>query len=72
MPGRPRAREFGLSFGFYPVGAHNAISPLFAATVEASEEAVINALFAAETTVGRNGNILHALPLDRVWALLGR
>jgi D-aminopeptidase len=48
------------------------LSELFAATVEATEEAVVNALFAAETTVGRSGNTLHALPVDRVLPLLER
>jgi D-aminopeptidase len=46
--------------------------PLFAATVEAVEEAVVDALFTAETTVGRDGNILHALPLDRALEILAR
>jgi D-aminopeptidase len=48
------------------------LSELFAATVEATEEAVVNALFAAETTVGRDGNTLFALPVDRVLPLLER
>ncbi len=43
---------------------------LFAAAVEATEEAVVNALFAAETLVGRDGNTLHALPVERVQELL--
>ena len=43
---------------------------LFAAAVEATEEAVVNALFAAETMVGRDGNTLYAMPVDRVLALL--
>jgi len=47
-------------------------SPLFAATVEAVEESVVNALFAAMTTVGRNGNTLHALPIDRTLEILDR
>ncbi|HWO69729.1 MAG TPA: P1 family peptidase [Actinomycetota bacterium] len=47
-------------------------SPLFAATVEAVEEAVVNALFTATTTVGRDGNTLHALPIDRTLELLDR
>ncbi len=46
------------------------LSELFAATVEASEEAVVNALLAAETTVGRDGNTLFAMPVDRVQAFL--
>jgi D-aminopeptidase len=45
---------------------------LFAATVEAVEEAVVNALFAATTTVGRDGHVLHALPLDRTLEILAR
>ena len=43
---------------------------LFAAAVEATDEAVVNALFAAETLVGRGGNTLFALPVDRVLAAL--
>jgi D-aminopeptidase len=39
---------------------------LFAAAVEATEEAVVNALFAAETAVGRGGNTLFSMPADRV------
>jgi D-aminopeptidase len=44
----------------------------FAASVEAVEEAVVNALFTAETTIGRDGNVLHALPLDRTLEILER
>jgi D-aminopeptidase len=47
-------------------------SPLFAAAVDAVEEAVVNALFAATTTRGRDGNVLHALPVDRTLELLER
>ena len=43
----------------------NPLHELFAAAVEATEEAVVNALFAAETMVGRDGNTLHAMPVDR-------
>lgn len=46
------------------------IDTLFQATVEATEEAIVNALFRAETVVGRDGNTRHALPLDRVVPLL--
>jgi D-aminopeptidase len=48
------------------------LNPLFAATVEAVEEAVVNALFMAQTTVGRDGHVLHALPLDRTFEILTR
>ena len=47
-------------------------NPLFAATVEAVEEAVVNAMFTAETTIGRDGHVLHALPLDRTLEILAR
>jgi D-aminopeptidase len=50
-------------------------SPLdlvFEAVAEATEEAVLNALWAAETLDGRAGRVLHALPVDRTLALLRR
>ena len=40
--------------------------PLFAATVQATEEAVINAMVAAETMTGVNGNTVYAIPHDRL------
>ncbi len=46
------------------------ITPLFNATVQATEEAIINALVAAQTMVGRDGNQIVALPHDRVRELL--
>jgi D-aminopeptidase len=49
-----------------------AFSDLFLATIEAVEEAVVNALFTATTTVGRDGNVLHALPIDRTLEILER
>ncbi|MGZ4124792.1 MAG: DmpA family aminopeptidase [Actinomycetota bacterium] len=48
------------------------LSALFEATIEAVEEAVANALFTATTTSGRDGNVLHALPIDRTLDLLER
>ena len=46
------------------------LDPLFAATVEATEEAVLNALWAAVDIVGRNGRRAHALPHSPVLELL--
>ena len=43
---------------------------LFQATVEATEEAVVNAMVAAETMTGRNGRTVHALPHDRLREIL--
>ncbi|HEY0070999.1 MAG TPA: P1 family peptidase [Chloroflexia bacterium] len=45
---------------------NNHISLLFAATVQATEEAVVNALVAAETMVGRDNHRVVALPHDRL------
>ena len=46
------------------------ISPLFEATVQATEEAIVNALLAADTMVGINGNTAYALPHDRLKATM--
>ncbi|HVR67431.1 MAG TPA: P1 family peptidase [Verrucomicrobiae bacterium] len=40
------------------------MSPLFEAAAEATEEAILNALTAAETTIGFKGRTVHALPFD--------
>ena len=40
------------------------ITPLFDAVVEATEEAILNALCAAETMTGHRGTVAHALPTD--------
>ncbi|HEX8127937.1 MAG TPA: P1 family peptidase [Pyrinomonadaceae bacterium] len=42
------------------------INPLFRATVSATTEAIVNALVAAETMKGINGNTVYALPHDRL------
>jgi len=50
---------------------HGEMDPLFTATAEAVEEAILNALCAAETMTGFRGHTAHALPLDAVaeaWA----
>jgi D-aminopeptidase len=47
-----------------------ALDPFFAAVVEATEEAVLNSLFAAPTVTGRDGNCSRGLPGDAVRDLL--
>ena len=42
------------------------VNPVFAATVQATEEAIINAMIAAETMTGVDGNTVYALPHDRL------
>jgi L-aminopeptidase/D-esterase-like protein len=46
------------------------ITPLFTATVQATEEAILNALLAAETMTGANGVRVEALPHDRLLAAM--
>ncbi|MEJ7624664.1 MAG: P1 family peptidase [Pyrinomonadaceae bacterium] len=50
--------------------SNDKINPLFWATSSATEEAILNAMIAAETMTGRNGNTAHALPHDRLKAAL--
>jgi L-aminopeptidase/D-esterase-like protein len=42
------------------------VNPVFQATVEATEEAILNALLAAETMTGANGVRVSGLPHDRL------
>ena len=58
-----------------PVSTRECVSPyaldgLFAAAVDATEEAILNAMCAAETMTGINGNTLHALPTDQVQEIM--
>lgn len=48
------------------------IDPLFEAVIEAVEEAILNALVAGRTLVGRDGNTLTGVPLDALATLLRR
>ena len=46
------------------------LDPLFAAAAEATEEAAIDSMVAADTVEGRDGHVIHGLPLGRVVELL--
>jgi D-aminopeptidase len=46
------------------------INGLFQAAIEATEEAILNSMFAAETMVGRDGHVRHALPIEETVAIL--
>jgi D-aminopeptidase len=48
------------------------IDALFDGAIEATEEAIVNALVAATTTVGRDGITAHALPNDRLVEAMAR
>jgi L-aminopeptidase/D-esterase-like protein len=49
---------------------NTAINPLFYATVQATEEAILNALLAADTMTGADGYRVTALPHDRLLAAM--
>jgi D-aminopeptidase len=51
---------------------NEAMNPLFAATVQATEEAIVNALVAGETMVGIDGHRVLGLPHDRLRDVLAR
>ena len=48
------------------------IDPVYEATVQATEEAIINAMLAAKTMRGADGYVVPALPHDRLKAVLGK
>lgn len=50
--------------------ANGRISPLFTATAQATEEAIVNAMLAAETMTGADDFRVFALPVDRVKAIM--
>ena len=49
---------------------NDAMSPLFMAVIEATEEAIINSLFQAQTMMGMEGREVPGLPLGRVLELM--
>lgn len=65
-PTRPAERTAPRAVKVLP---NDALSPLFLAVIEATEEAVYNALFRATTVTGR-GRTVEALPLDRTLEIL--
>jgi D-aminopeptidase len=50
--------------------SNDRISALFSATVQATEEAIVNALVAAETMTGANSRVVEALPHEMLKTLL--
>lgn len=50
--------------------SNDAVSPLFLAAIEATEEAIINSLFMSTTTKGFKDHTAEALPVEKVLSLL--
>jgi L-aminopeptidase/D-esterase-like protein len=46
------------------------LTPLFQAVVEATEEAILNAIIGEETMVGRDGNTIPGLPVDLLMEII--
>lgn len=65
-PGAARRRDLR----FITMLPNDRLSPLFEATVQATEEAIVNALVAAQTMTGIDGNTVFALPHERLQTIL--
>jgi D-aminopeptidase len=50
----------------------NTLDELFRATIEATEEAILNSIFASETMKGRDDNISRGLPIEEVLEIMRR
>jgi len=50
--------------------SNDAMSPLFLATIEATEEAIYNSLFRATTVTGRENRTVEALPVEKTITIL--
>lgn len=70
-PDTIRSAERRATVTAYPELGNDALSPLFLATIEATEEAIYNSLLKADTVQGYHG-MVEALPLTEVVALLRR
>jgi D-aminopeptidase len=64
---QPAARDGTLAVRMLPP---DALTPLFEAAADATEEAIVNALCMATTTTGIDGRVAHALPLARLREVL--
>lgn len=71
-PGCRGARSGGAPFVVATHVADTRLDPFFQATVEATAEAVLNALVAGETMVGRDGHTVHGIPHDRLLTIMRR
>lgn len=64
--------DYAIAFSIDRAGSidDDKITPFFLAAVEAVEESIYDALFLAETTNGRDGQRLEALPVEQVAAMV--
>jgi D-aminopeptidase len=52
--------------------SYDALNSLFDATVEATEEAILNSMLMSDTMSGRNNNIVYGLPIPEVIQIMNR
>ena len=64
--------EDGTAWPSLTMTPNQAMTPLFYATVEAVEEAIWNALCAAETTIGQQNRTVYAIDLQQLQAMMNR
>lgn len=65
VPRRPKARTFTLT-----LLSDDSMNPLYQAAIEATEEAILNALCMADTMVGFDGHRVPGLPLEAVKSIV--
>lgn len=63
-------QHFGATRSGGSVVSNDHLTPLFAAAAEATEEAIVNAIFMAETTTGKDSHTVQALPVDKALDIL--
>ena len=68
--------DYAIAFSTAPVDGpplpESNVDPLFRAVQEGTEEALLNSLFMAQTTVGHRGHVRYAVPHDRLLEVLRR
>jgi D-aminopeptidase len=67
---RIKALTGGAKTRVVPVVANDAISPLFLAAIEATEEAIYNSMFRATTITGKDKRTVEALPIEQTLTIL--
>jgi D-aminopeptidase len=67
IPYNTKAKEMTI-----PQLRNDEMSPLFLAVVEATEEAIYNSLFMAETIIGQKGRTMRPLPIKKTLEILDK
>ncbi len=68
----PHSRREPVDFGNYVFTPHEWLDPIFQGTVESTEEAVINAMIAAETMTGCDDRTVLAIDHDELRGVMAQ